>query len=121
MTIPTNLPVRELNQRLNNIERCAEEAPEGTYAVAKRAADAIADCANAVRYALRSHGFKMLNDDRLRTIEAAIYGYLLESNPDETGLIAGEGFGEHVDGPNGVRVKEQAIRDRDALKALGIR
>lgn len=120
MTI-TNIPARELNRRLTLIERCAEEAPEGTYEVAKRAAAAIADCANAVRYALRANGFKMLNDDRLRTVEAAIYGYLLESNPDETGLIMGEGFGEHVDGPAGERVKAQAIRERDALKSLGIR
>jgi len=116
MTIASHL--RHFNRRLEFIERCAEKAPEGTYQRAKDAAAAVADASHSIMDALRSRGFTALNDDRLRNLEAAIYGYLLEGNPDECGLITGEGFGEHVDGPAGARVLANTIRDRDALARL---
>jgi hypothetical protein len=103
--------VSKLNDRLTFLERCAVKAPEGTYERAKQGVDAIHDASQSIVEVLRHYGFKTLNDDRLRNLEAAIYGYLLEGNPDETGLIVGEGFGEHVDGPAGERVMAQAIRD----------
>jgi len=107
--------LRGLNDRLTFIERCAEVAPARTYQRAKDAAGAINDASQGILDALRAHGFKALNDDRLRNLEAAIYGYLLEGNPDEYGLMTGEGFGEHVDGPAGGRVMSDTIRDRDTL------
>lgn len=116
MTIASH--VRELNDRLTRIERCADMAPEGTYERAKQAAAAINDASNGILDALRSYDFKALNDDRLRNLEAAIYGYLLEGNPDESSLITGEGFGEHIDGPAGARVMAQAIQDRDAIAGI---
>jgi hypothetical protein len=118
MTIASH--VRELNHRLTRRKRYAEFAPEGTYAVAKSAADAIDAASQGIREALREHGFKALNDDHLRSLEAAIYGYLLEGNPDATGLMTGEGFGEHIDGPGGARVMANTVRDRDTLRDLGI-
>src|SRR5262245_54532737 len=109
---------RELNRRLSNLERCADLAPEGTFARAKDAAEAIDEASNAIMAALRERGFHALNDDRLRDLEAAIYGYLLEGNPEEYGLLTGEGFGEHVDGPAGERVMANTIRDRDFLRGM---
>lgn len=116
MTISAHL--RKLNNRLSLIERCAEIAPDGTYQRAKDAAAAVADASNGILAAFRDHGFNTLNDDRLRNLEAAIYGYLLEGNPDECGLMTGEGFGEHVDGPAGEYIMANTIRDRNALARI---
>lgn len=106
---------RELNQRLTNIQRCAEEAPEGTYEIAKNAAEAVDEAIEAVREIIRANGFKVNNTDPCRDLEAAIYGYLLVSNPDNTSLITGEAFGEHVSGPNLGLVLANTIRDRDSF------
>lgn len=116
MTIASH--VRHLNERLSNLETCADRAPEDTYDRSKMAVEAVHEAADAILAAFRLNGFKALNDDRLRNIEAALYGYLLESNPEEVELIAGEGFGEHVSGPAGRRVMQQAIADRDFLQSL---
>lgn len=107
---------RELNSRLTYLERCAEIAPEGTYNRAKDAAQAINDASQGILDSLRRYGFKVHNDDRLRDLEAQIYGYLVTANPEEYGLITAEGFGEHVDGPAGGRVLAQVTRDRDSLR-----
>jgi hypothetical protein len=109
---------RELSNRLSNLEACAEHAPEGTFKRAKAAAETIGAIATAILQEFRDQGFKAFGDDRLRDIEAALYGYLLESNPDEFELITAEGFGETMSGPAGGRVIRQTIRDRDALAAL---
>lgn len=118
MTIQSHL--RELNGRLTRLERCAEAAPAGTYEHAKDAAAAVNEASQGIIAAFRAKGFKFLNDDRLRNLEAAIYGYLLESNPDDYALMTAEGFGEHVDGPAGKRIVAQAIQNRDTLKNLGV-
>src|ERR1700724_836620 len=106
-----NPNVRDLNNRLTNLERCVEVAPEGSYLRAADAVVAIGEAAEGIMKALRGYGFKAPGHDGLRSLEAAIYGYLLDNNPDEYGLITGEGFGEHVDGPAGERVLANAIRD----------
>ena len=116
MTISTHLS--KLNDRLTFLERCAQKAPEGTYQRAKEAAEAVSEASQGIMDALRARGFKALNDDRLRNLEAAIYGYLLEGNPNECGLVTGEGFGEHVDGPAGARVLASTSCDRDALSQI---
>jgi hypothetical protein len=99
---------RQLNDRLSRLQRCAELAPEGTYTEAKSAAQAVDEAIEAVRSIMREHGFKVNGTDPCRDLEAAVYGYLLISNPDAYGLITGEGFGEHVDGPAGERIMAQA-------------
>lgn len=113
MSIHTHL--RGVNNRLSNLERCAQLAPEGTYQVAKDVTDMIGDLSNELLRTLRSTGLRALNDDRLRNVEAAIYAYVLESNPNESGLATGEGFGEHVDGPQGDRILADAVRNWDFL------
>jgi hypothetical protein len=78
---------RELNNRLTYLERCAELAPDGTYEQAKAAAAAVNDALQGVLDALRAHGFKVLNDDRLRSLEAAIYGFRATANAIGRGAI----------------------------------
>jgi hypothetical protein len=109
---------RELNNRLSNLEACAEHAPEGTYERAKAVAETIGAIATAILHEFRGQGFKAFGDDRLRDIEAALYGYLLECNPGESELITAEGFGETMNGPARAHVIRQTIRDRDAFAAL---
>lgn len=108
---------RELNRRLSLIERCAEMAPEGTYNEAKKAAQAVEEAIESVRKIFLDHGFAVNNCDSCRDLEASIYGYLLVSNPDAYGLMTGEGFGEHIDGPAKARVLANTIRDRDFLRS----
>lgn len=110
--------VATLNKQLGFIERCAEVAPEGTYQRAKDAAAAIAEASESIMEVLRSYDFEAPGNDTLRNIEAAIYGYLRHNNPDECGLITGEGFGEHIDGPAGERILAQTVRERDELRAI---
>lgn len=108
---------QELNRRLSNLESCAENAPEGAYEQAKAVAKIVGNAAKGLLSALRAAGLKAKNSDSLRDIEAAIYGYILDSNPEAYGLITGEGFGEHIEGPARDRVIAQASRDRDFLRA----
>jgi hypothetical protein len=108
----------ELNRRLGYLQNCAEKAPEGTYEEAKRAAAAVDQAIESVRTIFRDHGFAANGTDPCRDLEASIYGFLLVSNPNAYGLLTGEGFGEHVDGPAGERVLANAIRDRDVFKVV---
>lgn len=101
---------RELNRRLSNLQRCAETAPDGTYEHAKSAARVVDRAIEAVRSALQISGFKVDGCDKCRDLEAAIYGYLLASNPDDSELVVSEGFGEHVDGPRGSEIIAAARR-----------
>ncbi len=116
MTIPTSTPVRALNERLGNLETCADQAPERTFEQSKRAVEAVHECSNAILREIRARGFRALNDDRLRCLEAVLYGYLLEGNPDAGDLIAGEGFGAAMDGPARERVLAGILRDRDFIE-----
>lgn len=110
--------VSGLNDTFTRIERAAEEAPEGTFEQTKRVAEAVGDASKAVMAALRDHDLVALNGDKLREVEAMIFGYLVAGNPlvaDE--LAAAEGFAEALDGPAAQRVRDQLVRDRDALTA----
>lgn len=116
MSIPRTFQV--LNTRLSNLEHAANEAPEGTYDRTKELAAALNDASQAVMDTLRRYGLEALNDDRLREMEAVIYGYMLVSNPDETAFHVGEGFGEGLRGEQRERVMANCIRDRDFLRNM---
>jgi hypothetical protein len=106
------------NERLSNIERCAELAPAGTYERAKAAKAVIDEVADSIFTICKAHGFKLRGMDGYRDIEAQLYVLLADSNPDEYGLITGEGFGAAMDGPARERVLAQTVRDRDALTRI---
>lgn len=117
MSIPRNLDVSALNNRWTHLERCADQAPDRTHIPARLIAGIVDDTANGLMVALKSYGFLANNSDALRTVEAVIYGYIRESNPEQLpGLDVSEGFGEHVAGPAGARVLAQATSDRDAFE-----
>ncbi len=110
MTIRGN--VRELSNRWGRIERLAEEKPQGTYARTIDTLVAVEEASNAIRSALKASGFQALDDDRLRVLEATIYGYLLASNPEERGLITTESFEA---GPSPQRAESDVTPGRDLL------
>lgn len=116
---------RTLNARLMNLERCAEEAPEGTYEEAKKIVRVIGAISTATLLAAREAGLPANNADTLRNFEVSIFEYFLAgaggTAPDHTfsdTLAAAEGFGDAMSSPAAGRVKAQAIRDRDAIARL---
>lgn len=117
MTISTHIAVRQLNDALSLFERCADEAPEGTFEEAKEVAELIAEAVNDLMEGLRSRGLLADNCDGIRLVEAVIYGYMKDSNPDATVFATAEGFGAALGGPARERVLAQAVRDRDFLRA----
>ena len=104
---------RNLNNRLSNLETCAERAPDGTYQDAKDTVEAISNIANNVMHTLSAAGLKVTGDDRLRNLEVAVYEYIVALNPDR--FASAEGFGEHIQGPAGERILDNTVRDRDFL------
>ena len=107
---------RTMNDRLRNLERCAEYAPEGTYEQVKKAVNAIHEAADDMRLTFNQAGLLAMADDRLRNFEVAMYEYMLACNPDANELLTGEGFGKAMTGPSRFRVMAQAASDRDFLR-----
>ena len=113
MTIRGN--VRELNNHRGRIERVIEKEPQGTCARMIDALIAVEEASNAVRSTLTASGFQALDDDRLRFLEATIYGYLLASNPAECDQITAGGFETTTGDPSQQRAKSEATPGRDLL------
>lgn len=111
---------QELQAALTNFKRCTEEAPEGTYEEAKNLNNTIGDAIDQLMRDIRALGLKADNCDRAFALEAAIYEYVKQSNPDASLFVVAEGFGSAVDGPAGPRVIAQTVRDRDFLRSAGV-
>lgn len=75
MPIRYTLPVRELHDRLS---RLRETRPG--------AATVIDECASAIDRTIEHYGQRSAGGDRLRELEAVIYGYLLAGNPGDPNL-----------------------------------
>lgn len=120
MTIRYCINAAALNTQLGYLERCTEEAPDGAYEHAKALRALIGETADRLMADLRALGYQADNCDLIREVEAVIYGYVKDSNPERSDLITAEGFGEHIDGPAGQRVRQQAADNIAALRKLGI-
>jgi hypothetical protein len=112
-----NLPA--IKQALEDFKRCAEDAPEGCYEDAKRLNDLIGGSVDALMRDIRAMGLKADACDRAFQLEAMIYAYVKESNPDSTIFPTAEGFGASMSGVARERVLSQAERDRDCLSQRG--
>lgn len=115
MTIRSHIDARGLNSALANFERCADEAPKGTYEQAKQVAELIRALTKGLIHDLRAMGLEADTCDGIREVEAVIYGYIKQSNPAGTVFPTAEGFGLSLDGPARECVLAQAVRDRDLL------
>ncbi len=108
-----------LNKKLDQFKRCADEAPQGMYADARALNDVIGEACDGLMRELRALGLKADNCDLIHHVEATIYDYVKQSNPENSMFAVAEGFGAAMDGPAASRVWEQSQRDRDFLRATG--
>ncbi|MGS0567052.1 hypothetical protein [Xanthomonas oryzae] len=117
MTIRSYIDARALNTELESFERCADESPAGTYEQAKELAELIGRIADDLIRGLRAIGMQADNCDGIREVEAVIYGWIKNSNPDATVFPTAEGFGDSLGGPARERVLAQAVQNRDFLQS----
>lgn len=105
---------------LERFKRCAEDAPEGMHTEAKELNSVIGEACDNLIKELRALGLKADTCDLIYEVEAKIYDYVKQSNPDATMFAVAEGFGAAMDGPAADRVRTQAVRDRDFLRSAGV-
>ena len=108
-----------LNKQLEHFKRCADEAPQGMYTEARALNVVIGDACDGLMRELRALGLKADSCDLIYHVEATIYDYVKQSNPESSMFAVAEGFGAAMDGPAANRVLAQAQRDRDFLRATG--
>lgn len=117
MTIRSTIAVAAANTALSNLEACCENAPEGTYEDAKELRSILGETCDTFMARLRELGLKTPNCDQIREVEAVLYNYVREANPER--YASAEGFGTSMDGPARERVIAAASRDRDFLLGIG--
>ncbi|RBG61917.1 hypothetical protein BRM42_01845 [Xanthomonas oryzae pv. oryzae] len=103
----------------DNFEACTDEAPKGTYILAKQLRQLIGDTADQLIRELRQLGLKADTCDGIRAVEVAIYQYIKDSNNDATVFPTAESFGNALGGPARERVLAQAARDMAFLATAG--
>lgn len=97
MTIARQINAAEFATRLGFLERCAEEAPAGTYETAKRVASLVGDTMDEIMTSLKAAGLKTDGCDEARTLEGCLYRYILKANPEAGELMAAEAYGVNLD------------------------
>jgi hypothetical protein len=117
---------RKLNEFLGQMESCAEHAPDRTYAEARGIVDLVGELADRLMEGLRELQLDADNADRIREVEAVIYGYIRDCNPENAALC--EGFGSatmgaelsvfHADRQLADRVIRQATAERDFMESI---
>ncbi len=105
---------------LDNFRACADEAPAGTYEAQKAIAALIGDTCDNFMSELRALGLRADNCDLIHHVEATLYEYVKQSNPDSPLWPTAEGFGESMRGPARGRVLTQAAGNLETLRALGL-
>lgn len=118
MTIRSSIDARALNRQLENLEACAENAPEGAYQQAKDLSTFFGDTFRHLQSELAAQGLMLDNADGYREFEAVLYGLIKASNPEATMFAVSEGFGSAMDGPARERVIEQARANVATFNAL---
>jgi hypothetical protein len=105
-----------IKDALNDFRACVRNAPEGCYDDAKRLYAVIGTTCDTLMQDVRGMGLKADNCDLIFAVEAAVYNYVRQSNPNATVFPSAEGFGAALDGPARDRVLAQLARDRDFLR-----
>lgn len=116
MTIPRTINMEALNERLGNMDNCAQYAPTRTFERAKTAHGIIGEALDDLIKRLAAEGFDVCNCDGVRQVEAVMYGWVVTSDP-ETFLVA-EGFGSAMDTEAKDRVIANMKRDRDFIENM---
>jgi hypothetical protein len=109
------ISIRDSKLAFDRFEQCADEAPNGAYKKTKEVRELIGDTVDQFIRELRALDMQADNCDRARAVEALLYLYVKESNPEMTELQTAEGFGEAMQGPSRERVFAQTLNDVAAL------
>jgi len=115
MTIRSAINAQKLNNEWSNFKQCADEAPDGTYEACKDIAAVVDGAAKELFDKTKLLGLKANTCDGIREVEAVIYGFIKDSNPDSPVFPTSEGFGEGLQGPARERILAQAASNRDFL------
>lgn len=83
MTIRTSVDVKRLNRSWKRFEDGVAAAPAGVHERARAIAAFIGDTAREVMCGVRELGLKADACDRIREVEAVLFGYIKDSNPGE--------------------------------------
>lgn len=108
----------EMKLALQNFRTCNEDAPEGTYEDAKALGSVIGESCDTLIKDIRSLGLKADSCDLIFAVEAAIYDYAKQSNPDNPMFPTAEGFGMAMGTESRERVIANAISSRDFMSAF---
>jgi len=108
----------ERRNALTNFKACADQAPAGCYEEAKTLNALIGQVTDNLMRELRAIGLKADACDLAFDLEAAMYHYARQSNPEATVFPTAEGFGSSMGGPARERVLAQARRSRDFFRSL---
>jgi len=108
---------RKLWEQRTHVKDCVTYAPTGTYEFAREIDNAVDAGIEAVRDTLKFNGLDSLGDDRCADLEAHIYGFLKESNPERwSEFVRAEAFGKHCEDPaTRDRIVENARRSKESL------
>lgn len=109
---------RTNREHFQQLDDCAEYAPEGTYEREKAIAAAVNELTDAVLQKVKELGLVAPGGDQIEVVCGAIYGYIRDANPLE--VAAGEGFGWGIKTPARDRIIAQAAANRDFLRSVGV-
>lgn len=114
MTIRSSINARELRSRLSDFSE-VESAPEGLYEYERRVACMIDEAVREFHKNALALGLNAPNCDQLEEVAAVMFGYIADANPET--VASGEGYGRN----RSPEVDARLERDRDQLRALGLR
>ncbi|MDI3258454.1 MAG: hypothetical protein QJR02_02025 [Sinobacteraceae bacterium] len=119
MTIRSSIDARALNRSLTDFEG-VDDAPDGSYEQAKSLRRLIGDSVDQLMKNIREMGLCVDTCDGIREVEAVIYGYIKDANPDHPMFPTAEGFGAAMSGPVRDRVLSQTACNLAFLRERGI-
>ena len=118
MSIYRHIDIQALRLNFDHFDQCADEAPNGVHEQAKAIREVIGKTVDGFMASLREIGLQADTCDRARAVEAVLYAYAKESNPDYPEFYTAEGFGDAMNGEARERVIAQSIRSRDFLQGV---
>lgn len=120
MTISSSINASRLSSEYGYFETCAEESPDFSYDQAKQIKEMIGHACDKLIRDTRALGLSANNCDGIREVEAVIYRWLKNSNPEETIFPVAEGFGSAMQGPARARVLDNCRANVDFMKSIGV-
>lgn len=80
-------------------QTAVSETPESSFERSRQLADLISEQMRQLMNGLRGLSFAASPNDPAFELEAAMYAFVKQSNPDCSELVSAEGLGTHLQGP----------------------